>query len=147
MTSITDGPIFLNALSNFNWSSSTWYYLGASFDDQGASFYVRALTNDSVGVYQSGSFSTPPATWGGNMGAGTTNDGHWTVQVGRRAPIFGAGPEGANGLIDDVKVFSAERWGASEFIYDFALVIPEPSSAMLLIGSTFLVAMMRRKRR
>lgn len=146
LTSITDGFIFLNALSNFNWNSSTWYYLGASFDDQGASFYVRALTNDSVGVYQSGSFSTPPATWGGNMGSGTTNDGHWTLQVGRRAPIFGAGPEGANGLIDDVKVFSAERWGVSEFVYDFALVIPEPSSAMLLIGSASLVAMMRRKR-
>lgn len=139
MTSITSGALFLNGLSNFNWNSSTWYYLGASFDNTGASFYVRPLLTNSVPSFQTASFGGS-ATWGGNMGSG-----QWTVQVGRRAPIFGAGPEGADGLIDDTQGFSNERWNLKQFESDFALVIPEPSTVGLVL-SALALGVFRRKR-
>jgi hypothetical protein len=126
---------FANALSNFNWNASSWYYLGASFDSQGAAFYAREVSGTATGVYQSVTFGSPQS-WGANMGAGG-----WDVQVGRRAPIFGANTEGANGLIDDVKVFGGERWGAALFDADFTQVTatPEPTTAMLLAVGTLIL--------
>lgn len=131
LTTQTGGGFVANALSNFNWNSSAWYYLGVSFDHTGALFYFRELsansvTTPTVQTLNFGSFNN----WGSTMGVGG-----WDVEVGRRAPIFGANTEGANGLIDDVVVYGGDKWSVSDFNNDFAVVVPEPSAAVLALGA------------
>src|ERR1051326_744879 len=139
------GPTFLMSIANvqyfatlsgFNYNSSTWYYMAGSFDNQGLNFYVQAMTNGSVASFQSVSFGGPK-TWD------TGFLDSLPLYVGIRPSTVS---EGANGDIDDVKVFRNEKWGANDFNFDYAVIIPEGSTVALLTAGASMIFFARRRR-
>jgi hypothetical protein len=120
--SIGGVPYVAGGLSNFNWNASTWYYMGVSFDHTGALFYFQPLTNGASATIQTLAFSS--TTWG----AGFLDS--LPVHVGIRPLTF---DEGAEGDIDDVKVFRLEKWSAGDFHLDYATIVPEPGTIALVV--------------
>lgn len=135
------GTLFDNVITNFSWNSNTWYYIGGSFDSQGSVFYIRALTNGASIYTRSMSFGTKT-----NWGTGFLDS--QPLQVGGISTCCGPPVDGAQGSIDDVLIFRGEKYSVADFNYDYAFIIPEPSSGMLLIvaGSLGLALWERRSR-
>jgi len=123
-------------LSNFNWNASTWYYMGVSFDSTGGTFFFQPMTNGSSATVQNFAFGS--STWGSGFLDSLP------VRVGIR---YLTDSEGAEGQIDDIKIYSSERWSAATFHSDFATIIPEGSTAMLILLGAGLAAWRRARTR
>jgi hypothetical protein len=111
----------LSGGSGFSWDPNTWYYLGGSLDAQSSVFYIRALTNGSTAF-------TSTMSYGGPVNWGVGGYGGIALRVGGR--VF-SGTEGARGTVDEVMIVNDAKWGAADFNYDFAVIIPEGSTASL----------------
>jgi hypothetical protein len=123
------------AFNDFVWDANTWYYMGVSFDSTGGTFYMRAMTNGAIANIQTAAFVDP--TWSDSgLASGSVNVG-----------ISQSNTEGAQGQIDDLKVFSNERWSASDFAFDFALIIPEPSTILLVAAGLGTLALRKPRSR
>jgi hypothetical protein len=122
------------ALSNFNWSASTWYYMGVSWDSTGGTFYFRPMTNGTSATIQNFAFGS--STWGGSF------LDVYPVRVGIRSLTDN---EGAEGQIDDIKIYSSEKWSAANFHADYALIIPEPSTVGLVMIAVAGYGLLRRR--
>jgi len=115
-----------NVLSGFSWDANTWYYLGASLDASGSLLYVRALTNGALPNVSTLSFGTS-TNWSGLFGFNST-----PLRVSGR---YDVNTEGARGTLDDIFILNGEKWNVSDFNHDFAVIIPEPSGALLVLGA------------
>ena len=67
------------------------------------------------------------------------------MEVGQRYAVT---YEGADGALDEVKIFSGEQWSATQFQTDYnnLMGIPEPATLALLAGGALALAAWRRKR-
>ena len=130
------GTPYFSSISMFNWDASTWYYMGVSFDKTGGTFYMQAMTNNATATIQSFAFGS--TTWG----AGFLDS--LPVRAGIR---YITNDEGAEGQIDDIKIFSSETWNAAQFHYDYAVIIPEASTMTLLVGVGLVFARVAKRRR
>lgn len=131
------GTPFDNMISNFSWNSSTWYYIGASIDSQGSIFFIRALTNNSPTFTRTMSFGVK-TNWGsGFMDA-------LPLHVGGIATCCGPPVDGAQGSLDRVQILRGEKLSLGDFQYDYAFIIPEPSSVPLLWGAGLVTIALRK---
>jgi hypothetical protein len=121
--------------SGFAWNSSTWYYVAGSLDANGSMFYIRALTNGSQAFTSTLAYSG--VNWG-NGGFGST-----ALRVGGR---WNVSTEGARGTIDEALIVNNAKWNADNFNYDFAVIIPEPTAAALVLLGLCGVAIRRLRR-
>jgi len=113
------------SLNNYSWDANTWYYLGVSFDSTGSMLYVRPLTNNSAAATSTAVFTS--SSWG------VSGIAAQPVYVGNREVVNSF--EDARGSIDDLKIFSGEKFSISDFHNDFAVVVPEQSAALLAAGA------------
>jgi hypothetical protein len=61
------------------------------------------------------------------------------ILVGNRYDLI----EAFQGSIDDVQIHAGEFWGISDFHYDFALVIPEPSTMAMTLSAVGMLLLRR----